>query len=45
LLSDDLGANEIYAETKLLVGLFLDNPPPPDHLIERLAKARLGEVA
>jgi hypothetical protein len=35
LLSDDAGANEIYADTKFLVGLFLATPPPPDHILRR----------
>ena len=33
LLSDDAVANEIYGDAKLLVGLFLTTPPPPDHVI------------
>jgi hypothetical protein len=36
LLSDDAAANEIYADTKVLVGLFLATPPPPDHIMRRL---------
>jgi hypothetical protein len=35
LLSDDAGANEIYADTKFLVWLFLATPPPPDHILRR----------
>jgi hypothetical protein len=37
LLSDDAGANDIYADTKLLVGLFVATPPPPDHILRRAA--------
>jgi hypothetical protein len=32
LLSLDAGANEIYADAKFLIGLFLATPPPPDHV-------------
>jgi hypothetical protein len=35
LLSDDAGANEIYADTKFLVGLYVATPPPPDHLLRQ----------
>jgi hypothetical protein len=38
LLSFDAGANEIYADAKFLIGLFLTTPPPPDHII----RLRLG---
>jgi hypothetical protein len=38
LLSFDTGANEIYADAKFLIGLFLATPPPPDHII----RVRLG---
>jgi hypothetical protein len=37
LLSDDAGANEIYDDAKLLIGLFLATPPHPDHLIRQQA--------
>jgi hypothetical protein len=39
LLSDDAGANEIYADTKFIMGLFLAIPPPPDHILRRKAGA------
>jgi len=32
LLSLDVGTNEIYADAKFLIDLFLATPPPPDHL-------------
>jgi hypothetical protein len=32
LLSLDAGANEIYADAKFLIGLFLATPPRPDHV-------------
>jgi hypothetical protein len=35
LLSDDASANEIYADTKFLVGLYVATPPPPDHILRR----------
>jgi hypothetical protein len=35
LLSDDAGANEIYADAKFLISLFLATPPPPDHFLRR----------
>ena len=38
LLSDDAKANEIFAETKQVIRLFLSVPPPPDHILKRLAK-------
>jgi hypothetical protein len=42
LLSDDAGANEIYADTKFLVGLFLATPPPPNHILRRARGNALG---
>ena len=33
LLSDDPDANEIYADVKFLIGLFVATPPTPDHVI------------
>jgi len=38
LLSDDAGANEIYADAKFLIGLFVATPPPADHVIKRLIR-------
>jgi hypothetical protein len=35
LLSSDAGANEIYTDAKFLIGLFLETPPPPDHVVRR----------
>jgi hypothetical protein len=37
LLSDDGGANEIYADAKFLVGLFVATPPPPHPSIRNTA--------
>ena len=34
-LTKDVKAGDLYAETKSLVGLFLANPPPPDHILRR----------
>jgi hypothetical protein len=41
LLSSDARANDIYADAKFLIGLFLATPPPPDHVV-REAIASLG---
>lgn len=38
MLSDDKGANDIYDDAKLLIGTFLETPPPPDHVITRMIR-------
>ncbi len=35
LLSTDAGANEICADAKFLISLFVATPPPPDHILRR----------
>lgn len=44
LLSDDVKAQEIFAETKQVMRLFLSVPPPPNHIAARLAKASNSSV-
>ena len=41
ILSDDVGANEIYTDTKSVIKLFVAIPPPPDHIL----RGMLGEIA
>jgi hypothetical protein len=40
LLTDDAKANEIFAETKRLVNVFLSVPPLPDHAMKKMAAAK-----
>ena len=42
LLSKDAKANEIYGDAKAFLGLVLAVPPPPDHIVERLAAKRIA---
>jgi hypothetical protein len=37
LLSNDVKANETYADAKFFLGVILANPPPPDHIMARIA--------
>lgn len=43
LLSNDAGANEIYADTKFLTGLFVATPPPPEHILQREVERRIKQ--